>query len=455
MQACTHAGENGLLWHAIAASAVLAIGRPRYRARSGSSLIAWSPTRRVKQVVRRAGRCSRTELPPLVPTISGRSYPSAHASTSFAAAGALSGALPAPPLYAVAAAMALSRPYLGVHYPTDVAGRRAARAGGRAAAREDRHRRPAERGQVLALQRAHARRRAGGQLPVHHASSRTWPWCGVPDERLERVAETVGAHADRARDDRSSTTSPAWCAAPTRARGSATSSSATSARPTRSCTWCARTTTRRWSIPRAASTRSPTSRRSRRSCCTPTSSRPSAGSSGWPSRRSRCDKELIAEERWLREVVEALQAGRAGAHGAAARRRARARRSRLSALTSKPVLYVANVAEGEPLEPPAELVEHAERAARAPPPSARGSTPSWPSSTTTRRPRCARSSACDESGLDDRDPRGVRAAPPDHVLHRRPGQGGARPGDPARARAPGRRPARCTPTWSAASWPPR
>ena len=28
--------------------------------------------------------------------------------------------LPAPPLYAAAGAMALTRPYLGVHYPSDV-----------------------------------------------------------------------------------------------------------------------------------------------------------------------------------------------------------------------------------------------------------------------------------------------------------------------------------------------
>ena len=83
------------------------------------------------------------------------------------------------------------------------------------------------------------------------------------------------------------------------------------------------------------------------------------------------DKELIAEEAWLREVVEALRAGDAvrtvaapaGAPGAA---------TRLSALTSKPVLYVANVAEGEALEPPPELVEHARaRGARATAVSAR------------------------------------------------------------------------------------
>jgi GTP-binding protein YchF len=83
------------------------------------------------------------------------------------------------------------------------------------------------------------------------------------------------------------------------------------------------------------------------------------------------EKEPVAEERWLREVVDALREGRAvrtvpqpdDAPGAALR---------LSALTSKPVLYVANVAEGDPLEPPPELREYAEeRDARAAAVSAR------------------------------------------------------------------------------------
>jgi membrane-associated phospholipid phosphatase len=72
----------------------------------------------VKQLVRRPRPLLGPELPPLAATVSGLSYPSAHAATSFAAAGALP--LPSVPLYAAAGAMALTRPYLGVHYPSDV-----------------------------------------------------------------------------------------------------------------------------------------------------------------------------------------------------------------------------------------------------------------------------------------------------------------------------------------------
>ena len=72
------------------------------------------------------------------------------------------------------------------------------------------------------------------------------------------------------------------------------------------------------------------------------------------------DKELVAEERWLRDVIGALQEGR-GVRTVPPPAEARGAPVRLSALTSKPVLYVANVAEGEPLEPPPALVEHAAR----------------------------------------------------------------------------------------------
>jgi undecaprenyl-diphosphatase len=53
--------------------------------------------------------------------VSQLSFPSAHATSSFAAARAYRGLAPAPALYGVALALAVSRPYLGVHYPSDVA----------------------------------------------------------------------------------------------------------------------------------------------------------------------------------------------------------------------------------------------------------------------------------------------------------------------------------------------
>ena len=52
-------------------------------------------------------------------TYSDLSYPSAHAATSVAGARSLSETLPAAPLWALAAGLALSRLYLGVHHPTD------------------------------------------------------------------------------------------------------------------------------------------------------------------------------------------------------------------------------------------------------------------------------------------------------------------------------------------------
>ena len=61
------------------------------------------------------------DLPHLMATPTGLSFPSSHSTSSFAAARAFTGLVPTAPLYCMATAMALSRLYLGVHYPSDVA----------------------------------------------------------------------------------------------------------------------------------------------------------------------------------------------------------------------------------------------------------------------------------------------------------------------------------------------
>jgi ribosome-binding ATPase len=69
------------------------------------------------------------------------------------------------------------------------------------------------------------------------------------------------------------------------------------------------------------------------------------------------DRHAIAEERWLRAVIEALSAGRP-ARTVPPPNDAADAMSLLSPLTAKPVLFVANVEEGSDVVPEA-IVEHA------------------------------------------------------------------------------------------------
>jgi undecaprenyl-diphosphatase len=73
----------------------------------------------IKAVFRRR-RPALEELPALVKVPTSLSFPSSHSATSFTAARAYSALVPAPPLYVAAALMALSRVYVGVHYPSDI-----------------------------------------------------------------------------------------------------------------------------------------------------------------------------------------------------------------------------------------------------------------------------------------------------------------------------------------------
>jgi undecaprenyl-diphosphatase len=116
----TRLGEHGALWLAVAACGWLVDRRHRrvYTRAARIVLLTYAVNTAVKLGIRRA-RPLLEDLPPLSPTVTALSYPSAHASTSFAGAGALSAALPAGPLFCLASAMALSRPYVGVHYPSD------------------------------------------------------------------------------------------------------------------------------------------------------------------------------------------------------------------------------------------------------------------------------------------------------------------------------------------------
>lgn len=121
--AFTRLGEHGALWFALAGLGAALDGdrRDRFTRAAAAVGAAYVANQLIKLAVRRR-RPNLDDLPPLVETGTQISYPSAHASTSFAGAHALTRIAPAagPALYSVAAAMCLSRTYVGVHYPSDI-----------------------------------------------------------------------------------------------------------------------------------------------------------------------------------------------------------------------------------------------------------------------------------------------------------------------------------------------
>lgn len=114
-------GEHGACWLLLGGAGALVDppNRPSWLRGVRAVAAAYALNFLVKATVHRR-RPQLAGLPPLTKTVSRLSFPSAHATTSFAAARAFAGLLPPVYLYVPALAFAISRPYLGVHYPSDV-----------------------------------------------------------------------------------------------------------------------------------------------------------------------------------------------------------------------------------------------------------------------------------------------------------------------------------------------
>lgn len=116
-------GEHAAWWLALGSVGSLidprTATRPRWRRGTAIVAASYGLNTALKLLIGRP-RPTLPGLPPLTGVVSELSMPSAHSTTSFAAARAYAGPAPAWLLYTLALGFALSRPYLGVHYPSDV-----------------------------------------------------------------------------------------------------------------------------------------------------------------------------------------------------------------------------------------------------------------------------------------------------------------------------------------------
>jgi undecaprenyl-diphosphatase len=116
------AGNNGTVWVVIGVALALVDGSHREAWLICAALgpIAIGLNYVVKLIVKRP-RPVLEGLPPLGGAPSSLSFPSAHATSSFAVATAMTRVEPLGALaFILAVALALGRPYLGMHYPSDV-----------------------------------------------------------------------------------------------------------------------------------------------------------------------------------------------------------------------------------------------------------------------------------------------------------------------------------------------
>jgi membrane-associated phospholipid phosphatase len=124
-KALGHAGEYGAVWGVIGAvgASVDEHRRGQYLAAGLTGPLAVGINYIVKLCVGRR-RPLIDDHPPLAKAPTKLSFPSAHATSSVAAATALGRVQPRarPYLFALAGAICVGRPYLGMHYPSDVLG---------------------------------------------------------------------------------------------------------------------------------------------------------------------------------------------------------------------------------------------------------------------------------------------------------------------------------------------
>jgi membrane-associated phospholipid phosphatase len=119
-QAMSHFGEHALGWIALGAAGWLrGRDRPDWAAGVVGVVAAHAAGVAVKRVVRRV-RPALEDVPPLVKTPSRLSFPSAHSTSTAAAAVGFGPMVGRPAMAAVTGAMLVSRVLLGVHYPSDV-----------------------------------------------------------------------------------------------------------------------------------------------------------------------------------------------------------------------------------------------------------------------------------------------------------------------------------------------